>query len=79
MRVFGIDPGKLRSDKRQMNIAGNVVYISLKCDFILDCRGNPVDGNHLRGHLPTGDGVPGGTFDSWFRVIYDDAGDSTAG
>jgi hypothetical protein len=47
------------------------VYITLKCDFLLDCHGVAVDGNHLGGVLPSGDGVPGGTFESWFRVVPD--------
>jgi hypothetical protein len=68
--VFRIDPDLL---SRRSNLAGNVVYVTLKCDFILDCHGNPVDGNHLRGRLPTGDGNPGGTFESWFRVVADGA------
>lgn len=44
------------------------IYITLKCDFILDCNQLPVDGNHLGGVLPSGDGVPGGTFESWFEI-----------
>ena len=64
--VFQIDPDFLN---RRSNLAGNVIYVTLKCDFILDCHGNPVDGNHLRGRLPSGDGIPGGTFESWFRVV----------
>jgi hypothetical protein len=40
----------------------------LLCDFILDCHGNPVDGDHMRGHLPSGSGTPGGVFRSWFTV-----------
>jgi len=68
--TFTIDPGLLNdSVDEEDNIAGNVVYITLKCDFILDCHHNPVDGNHLRGQLPSGDGVPGGTFESWFRIV----------
>lgn len=51
---------------------GHTIQVTLRCDFILDCRGNPVDGNHLRGRLPTGDGVMGGDFQSWFRVVSDD-------
>ena len=35
--------------------------------LLLDCLGEAVDGDHLRGELPSGDGVPGGTFESWFR------------
>jgi hypothetical protein len=67
--VFTIDPDVMG---RRGNIAGNVVYVTLRCDFILDCHGNPVDGNHLRGRLPSGDGVAGGVFESWFRVVYDE-------
>lgn len=54
-------------------IAGNLVYITLRCDFVLDCNDLAVDGDHLRGTLPTGDGIEGGTFESWFWV-YDDGG-----
>ena len=66
--VFTIDPDYLEG---RDNIAGNVVYVTLKCDFILDCHDNPVDGDHLGGRLPSGDGVPGGIFESWFRVMPD--------
>lgn len=51
---------------------GHTVQVTLRCDFILDCRGNPVDGNHLRGRLPTGDGIMGGEFQSWFTVVSDE-------
>jgi len=54
--------------KRAGSIDNSKVLITLKCDFILDCHGDPVDGNHLRGRLPTGNGTPGGTFESWFDV-----------
>jgi hypothetical protein len=67
--VFTIDPGYLGEDD---NIAGNDVFVSLKCDFIVDCLGEAVDGDHLRGELPSGDGIPGGTFESWFRVVAED-------
>ena len=53
------------------NLIGLVVHVTLKCDFLADCDGKPVDGNHLGGRLPTGDGVAGGTFESWFRVVSD--------
>ncbi|HEY0606883.1 MAG TPA: hypothetical protein VGD58_28445 [Herpetosiphonaceae bacterium] len=45
-----------------------IFYITLKCNFILDCHDNPIDGDFLCGELPTGDGRPGGTFESWFIV-----------
>lgn len=47
---------------------GDWVHVSLLCDFILDENEVPVDGNHLRGRLPSGNGTAGGTFESWFRV-----------
>jgi hypothetical protein len=50
------------------DLVRNAVYITLKCDFILDCHGNPVDGNHLRGRLPSGNGTLGDAFESWFYV-----------
>jgi hypothetical protein len=53
------------------NLIGLTVFVTLKCDFLLDCAGKAVDGNHLGGRLPTGDGVAGGTFESWFRVVSD--------
>lgn len=40
--------------------------IVVKCDFLLDANRKAVDGNHLGGILPTGDGIAGGDFDSWF-------------
>jgi hypothetical protein len=44
-----------------------MVRVKLKCDFLVDAKEKrPVDGNFLRGTMPTGDGVPGGDFDSWF-------------
>jgi hypothetical protein len=55
----------------------HVIHVTLRCDFILDCAKNPVDGDHLRGRLPTGNGLPGGTFESWFRVVSDADYDKT--
>ena len=52
--------------------AESIIYVTLQCDFILDRDGVPVDGNHLRGRLPTGNGAPGGAFQSWFRVVPDE-------
>ncbi|WP_143539586.1 hypothetical protein [Saccharopolyspora spinosa] len=47
---------------------GHWVYVSLLCDFLTDENGLPVDGSHLGGQLPSGNGVPGGVFDSWFQI-----------
>ena len=52
------------------------VYLTLRCNLVVDLQGRPVDGE-LLGHLqendyvvspPTGDGMPGGTLESWIRV-----------
>ena len=65
--VFTIDPNVLGGYGRG-TIAGSVLYVQLRCDFLLDCHRNPVSAKHLRGVLPSGDGTPGGHFESWFRV-----------
>jgi hypothetical protein len=64
--VFTIDRNVLGSYGR--TIAGSAVYVTLRCEFLLDCHGNPVSGKHLAGRLPSGDGMPGSLFESWFRV-----------
>jgi hypothetical protein len=61
--VFVIDPHFL--DRVDGEIT---VYVTLCCDFILDEHGRAVDGDHLRGTVPTGNGIAGGTFESWFRL-----------
>jgi hypothetical protein len=48
---------------------GTRMLVTLRCDFLLDCRGQPVDGNHLGGRVPTGNRVAGGTFESWFTLV----------
>jgi hypothetical protein len=77
--VFTIDPSALGAKPGTFSIAEHMIYVTLRCDLIPDCRGRAVDGNHLRGTLPSGDGVEGGTFESWFRVTYDDAERRAAG
>jgi hypothetical protein len=57
---------EIPADMRRL--ASNVVLVTLKCNFILDCHDNAVDGDFLRGEFPTGDGTEGGTFESWFSV-----------
>lgn len=56
------------------NIFNTTLFINLKCDFIIDCNCNAVDGNHLGGKVPTGDGVAGGQFESWTRIVPASAG-----
>lgn len=69
--VFTIDSRFYQARRQSDLIAGNTVFVTLKCDFIMDCHGNPVDGEYLRGQLPSGDGRPGGLFESWFKVVAD--------
>jgi hypothetical protein len=72
--VFKIDPDLIRRRPRHgKTIVENIVYVTLKCDFILDCHNNPVDGDFLRARFPTGNGVPGGVFESWFRVVHENS------
>ncbi len=58
--------------ERPRQYVHRVIHVMLRCDFILDCHGHPVDGSFLGGQLPTGNGTPGGLFESWFRVVHDD-------
>jgi hypothetical protein len=74
--VFAIDPDLWDRNHRpparrgtwRPGLQGQFVIVTLLCDFILDCHGNPVDGDHMRGRLPSGNGTPGGVFRSWFTV-----------
>lgn len=54
---------------------GEVLRLMLYADFLLDINNppRPLDGNHIGGRLPTGNGQPGNTFISWFRVPADAA------
>lgn len=78
--VMFTEPPHLLADRRTavfdvvrpQQYIGHTIQVTLRCDFILDCHGKPVDGTHLRGRLPTGNGVMGGHFESWFRVVSDD-------
>jgi hypothetical protein len=71
-----IDPEYARHHLHEHNFD---VIITLHCDKVIDEQGVPVDGNLLAGlsegdkheyilRHPTGDGVPGGLFESWIRV-----------
>jgi hypothetical protein len=54
---------ELKSAERGLDSVG----VRMLCDFVLDDEGNPVDGNHLGGRLPTGNGVYGDSFESWLE------------
>ncbi|MCI0515790.1 hypothetical protein L0128_21460, partial [candidate division KSB1 bacterium] len=54
------------------SIGDNILCrVIVKCDFLVDSEGRPVDGNHLNGKLPTGNQVRGGDFESWFILKRD--------
>lgn len=65
--VYRIDPDFLNG-RRRGGLVGSTIYVTLLANFVLDCHDLPVDGDHLGGRLPSGDGTPGGTFHSWFRI-----------
>jgi hypothetical protein len=46
------------------------LFLTLKCDVITDMHGHAVDGNFIGHHLPTGDHIQGGTFESWIRIRH---------
>jgi hypothetical protein len=70
LACFTINPEYLESGSED-NVADNIIYVTLKCDFVLDCHYNPVDGAYLGGRLPSGSGKSGGRFESWFKVTHD--------
>ena len=47
---------------------GEVLRLVLYADFVLDVEKRPLDGEHIGGQLPSGNGRAGGTFRSWFTV-----------
>jgi len=67
--VFEIAKRAFHEDD-ETHLANATVHVTLRCDFILDRHGVAVSGRHIGGHLPSGDGNPGGTFESWFRVSH---------
>ena len=75
-----IDP---RYAKNRLDQARFDLYLLLRCNLILDTRGLPVDGElfaefdadraYIPAAFPTGDGCPGGLFESWIRVMPGEA------
>ncbi|MEU8243904.1 hypothetical protein AB0C07_37090 [Actinoplanes missouriensis] len=67
--VFTIDPDELTARRRggHPGIVGETVFVTVYGDLIHDCHGLPVDADYL-GEFPTGNGIKGGVFRSWFTV-----------
>jgi hypothetical protein len=70
--------------QRHLNASNFDVYVTLQCDKIVNRNGDAVDGNLLARlqegktyvvDSPTGDGVPGGLFESWIRVRHQHGGE----
>ena len=59
--------------KRVLEMPNKTIRICLKGDFVRDTKKErALDGNHLPPWLPkrpTGDGIEGGTFESWFTLV----------
>jgi hypothetical protein len=70
--VFELEDPRPSPGGHYRYLIGHTVYVTIKCEFLLDCHGQAVDGNHIGGRLPTGNGTPGGTFESWFTVVSDE-------
>jgi hypothetical protein len=68
LAVYSIAEEILSDEYEGLTLSNHIIYVTLNCDFILDCHDNAVDGNFLGGRFPTGNGLPGSTFRSWFRV-----------
>lgn len=66
--VFKIDDELLEG---RQNLGDYLLHVVLRCNFILDCHRRPVDGDHMKGTLPSGNGWPGGTFESWVWIVDD--------
>lgn len=60
------------------------LYLLLRCNLVLDLRGLPVDGEllakldsdgeYVPAAFPTGDGLPGGLFETWIHVRNGETG-----
>lgn len=59
---------KLFTDAQNITKLQIAIRVTVMTEFLLDEKLRAVDGNHIGGKLPTGDGVQGGNFESWFRL-----------
>ena len=51
-----------------VSFSSDTYRVLVRADYILDRERRPLDGNFIGGTLPTGNGVPGDDFLSWFTV-----------
>ena len=64
--TYPIDAVFLARNRR--SLIGSTIHVTLRGDFVFDCHGLAVDADHIGGVLPSGNGLEGGTFHSWFHV-----------
>ncbi len=62
------DPSAIISPPSGVSKAGFRAIIRLNGDFVIGKNGKCLDGNHLKGVLPSGNGCEGGEFVSWFDI-----------
>ena len=70
--TFILDPDFIddECDSANSDLGGGVVVeILLRGSSILGKDGKALDGDYIRGQLPTGNGVQGGDFVDWFTVL----------
>jgi hypothetical protein len=65
--IYQISP-RFIHDLREEGREFITIHVTLRCDFILDFEGKAVDGDHVGAVTPTGNGIQGGRFESWFRL-----------
>lgn len=73
--IFDIDPDMLRG---RFGYGGSHIHVRILCDFLVDCHGRAVSGAHIAGDAMgrgSGNGVPGGVFESWFYLRNAGRGD----
>jgi hypothetical protein len=89
--AFVVNPNTT-AGSRIMNEGEIDLWVKLLCDFVIDEKERAVDGEFVRGQLPTGDrakgskvGIQGGLFESWFSkkqgpgIIFGPAGENLSG
>jgi hypothetical protein len=72
--LFTPAPAAMQGIDREMKalkLKRAMVRVELLCEFLVGEKKLPVDGDFLRGQMPTGDGIPGGEFESWFFLDAD--------
>lgn len=73
--IFDLEHDMLRG---RFGYSGSYIHVRVLCDFLVDCHGRAPSGAHIAGDAMgrgTGNGVPGGVFESWFYLRNAGRGD----